>query len=340
MTTRPTTIAGVGLALRPPRAEDADALGQLVGDVDRSHDVVAGWVRRWERDGFGSWVVAVEDEPVGFVGVRPREDDIALTVRSTPAVAADGRARAALRLAVADAIEWLPDVPLRLRVAEDDPTTRAVAESSGLVHVPEDDHEARGTRWQVLESPYVRTFTTLPPRARRSLVDLWVRVNDAGGAVGFVAGAPREDVEAEVERREDGLASGHLRGVGLMTPAGDLVGAAFLRTPTTPLQAHIRSVESVMVDPQRRGASLGRHLMAGVHRAARDEGVEILTLDYRDGVGLGQFYAKVGYTEVGRQPGVIRVAPGDDRDSVLLWRRLAETPAPDQTGAPEEPERR
>lgn len=322
MSTRPTTIAGVGLALRPPRVEDTDALGQLVGDVDRAGEVVQGWVQRWERDGFGSWVVEVEDEPVGFVGVRPREDDIALTVRSTPAAAADGRARAALRLAVADAVEWLPDVPLRLRVAEDDPTTRAVAESCGLVHVPEEDHEARGASWQVLESPYVRTFTSLPSAARRSLLDLWVRVNDSGGAVGFLPGAPRGEVEAEIARREEGLADGSARGIALMTPGGDLVGAAFLRASVSRLQAHVRSVEALMIDPQRRGTSLGRHLMAGVHRAARDEGVEILTLDYRDGIGLGHFYAKVGYTEVGRVPGLIRVAPGDDRDGVTMVRAL------------------
>ncbi|GAA3617509.1 hypothetical protein GCM10022199_22340 [Marihabitans asiaticum] len=62
--------------------------------------------------------------------------------------------------------------------------------------------------------------------------------------------------------------------------------------------------------------------MAVLHRAAREQGVELLTLDYRDGDGLGDFYGQLGYREVGRVPGLIRVAEGDDRDSVTLVRRL------------------
>jgi hypothetical protein len=31
----------------------------------------------------------------------------------------------------------------------------------------------------------------------------------------------------------------------------------------------------------------------------------------------------LGYREVGRLPGALRVAPGDDRDEVLMWLPLA-----------------
>lgn len=319
----PTTVPGTGFTLRRPSPEDAPALGELVGDPERAGGVVDGWVTSWDADGYGTWVVEGDGgELLGFVGLRPRTDDITVTVRTSAAAAQDGRARAALRRAVAHGIEWYPDIPMRMRVPAKDASTRAVAESSGLVHVPEEDHEARGTTWRVLESPYVRVFETFPGKARERVVDLWDRVNEAGGAVGFVPDATRADVEEEMERRSLALEAGALKGVALMSPTGDLLGIGFLRKPTTTLMAHVRNVEGVMVEPEQRGLSLGRHLMAGIHRAAREDGVEILTLDYRDGLGIGDFYSSLGYTEVGRFPGLIRVAEGDDRDSVSMTRRI------------------
>ena len=34
--------------------------------------------------------------------------------------------------------------------------------------------------------------------------------------------------------------------------------------------------------------------------------------------GRGRFYGRCGYKEVGRVPGAIRVAPGDDRDDIYM----------------------
>ncbi|GAA3617518.1 hypothetical protein GCM10022199_22350 [Marihabitans asiaticum] len=159
----PTSIAGDGFIVRQPAESDAEALGELVGDPEHAAEVVASWVGHWEVDGYGSWVVEGADGALlGFVGVRPREEDIALTIRSSAAAAADGRAAAVLQLVVAHSLEWLPDAPLRLRVGADDPATQALAESAGLVHVEQQDHEAKGRRWHVLESPYPRSFSRLP----------------------------------------------------------------------------------------------------------------------------------------------------------------------------------
>ncbi len=81
-----------------------------------------------------------------------------------------------------------------------------------------------------------------------------------------------------------------------------------------------------MTDPARRGRNLGRLLLAAMHRTAREEGVEVARLDVRSGLGLVGFYERSGYVEVGRVPGAIRVAPGDDRDTVLMARRLDDRP--------------
>ncbi len=52
-------------------------------------------------------------------------------------------------------------------------------------------------------------------------------------------------------------------------------------------------------------------------------GVEAIRLTCRGGLGLERFYASCGYKEVGRIPDAIRVAPGDDRDDVIMLLPLA-----------------
>ena len=73
--------------------------------------------------------------------------------------------------------------------------------------------------------------------------------------------------------------------------------------------------------------------MAGMHRIAREDGVELLQLGVRSGSGASGFYARCGYTEVGRIPGAIRVAPGDDRDDVTMARRVDGRPLVPHGGA-------
>jgi hypothetical protein len=38
----------------------------------------------------------------------------------------------------------------------------------------------------------------------------------------------------------------------------------------------------------------------------------------RGGVGLEDFYGRLGWKEIGRWPGALRLAPGDDRDEILM----------------------
>jgi GNAT superfamily N-acetyltransferase len=81
---------------------------------------------------------------------------------------------------------------------------------------------------------------------------------------------------------------------------------------------------TVMVHPGRQGEGNGRALMDALADAARGlDGVEGVKLTCRGGLGLERFYASCGYKEVGRVPGAIRVAPGDDRDDVTMWLPLA-----------------
>jgi hypothetical protein len=51
-------------------------------------------------------------------------------------------------------------------------------------------------------------------------------------------------------------------------------------------------------------------------------GLDGLQVTVRDGHGLDRFYRGLGYREVGRIPGALRVAPGDDRDELFMWLEL------------------
>ena len=185
------------------------------------------------------------------------------------------------------------------------------------------------------DHPHVRIERgTLPSGLREAVLDLWCAVNDAGGAVGFLPGAPRADVAAALSRHEAQMAAGYATAVLLLEDAADVepgeaseragrvVGLGFWGRGPNPLLDHTRTGHRIMTDPARRGAGLGRLLMDAMHDAARAEGVELVIVQARGGHGTERFYERCGYVETGRIPGVIRVAPGDDRDEITLARRL------------------
>lgn len=52
--------------------------------------------------------------------------------------------------------------------------------------------------------------------------------------------------------------------------------------------------------------------------AGGELGLEQLRLAARGGEGLEDFYGRLGWREVGRWPGALRLAPHDTRDEVLM----------------------
>jgi GNAT superfamily N-acetyltransferase len=122
------------------------------------------------------------------------------------------------------------------------------------------------------------------------------------------------------------MTDGNTTGVLLRGPDQRVVGAGFWVADRNPLLGHTRTAYRIMTHPDLRGRNLGRLLMAAMHRVARELNVEVAVLDVRSGLGTTRFYEGCGYVEVGRVPGVIRVSPGDDRDSVLMARRLDDHP--------------
>jgi GNAT superfamily N-acetyltransferase len=167
----------------------------------------------------------------------------------------------------------------------------------------------------------VRAVPAVDEALRRELLSCWTDVTNAGGAVGFVPPVTEDDVVPLLDKLLDGVHSGR-DVLALLTVDGETAGFASVVGSLSPLRLHWGTVLRVQVHPSRQGRGLGKVLMDGVHDIARARGWEFLHLAARGGTGVDGFYRGLGYTEVGRMPGAIRVAPGDDRDEIIMACRL------------------
>ncbi|MEU9731676.1 GNAT family N-acetyltransferase [Streptomyces sp. NPDC048002] len=162
----------------------------------------------------------------------------------------------------------------------------------------------------------------MPPALREDLVRCWVAVTDAGGAViPHGVGLPPVDPQAVAtafDRIVEALDPQRSR-VLVATVDGSPAGWLLLRRDPHPLVAHCGVVNHLQTAVRFRGLGIGAALMRLVPAVAREEmGLERLGLSARSGLGLEDFYRRLGWVEVGRWPGALRIAPGDDRDEILM----------------------
>jgi len=158
---------------------------------------------------------------------------------------------------------------------------------------------------------------------RARIVALWVEVTNAGGAVGFVAPVSAEEVRPVAETAFDGVAAGIDRMV-LGLDGDEVVALLFVVDNRFGLKDHWRVLKRVMVTPRGQKRGLGAALMREAEALGRKAGLAALQVTVRGGMGTEDFYAKLGYREVGRLPGALRIGPGDDRDDILMWLDLSE----------------
>jgi predicted N-acetyltransferase YhbS len=157
---------------------------------------------------------------------------------------------------------------------------------------------------------------------RARIVALWVEVTNAGGAVGFVAPVRAEDVRPVAERAFDGVAAGIDRMI-LGVDGDEVVALLFVVDNRFGLKDHWRVLKRVMVTPRGQKRGLGAALMREAEALGRKSGLAALQVTVRGGMGTENFYARLGYREVGRLPGALRVGPGDDRDEIQMWLDLS-----------------
>jgi len=158
----------------------------------------------------------------------------------------------------------------------------------------------------------------LTPSLRNQVVRLWTEVTNAGGAVGFVAPVTEAEVRPVAEAAFVGVEQGPDRLLVGMD-GQTLAAVVFLVDNRFALKAHWRVLKRVMVLPGSQGRGYGSALLREAAEVARAMGLDALQVTLRDGHGLEGFYAKAGYRVIGRVPGALRVAPGDDRDEVFMW---------------------
>lgn len=344
----PSTIETARLTLSPPVEAERDAWVALHRDprtythaphAMASADAEASasfdsYLAHWERHGFGFWTARdrASGEIVGVCGLRRVVGDEKagtdfhnLYYRLAHEHLGQGLGKEMARASVAHAVESLPDVPVWALVKEHNSASVATAIAAGMermgARVLEDDlpDEPPST---IFRAPRVERRSELDGATRAELLDLWVRVTEAGGAVGFLPGDGRERHDEALAAHEVDMANGSTVAVLLRGVSDSVVAAGFWHRGPNPLLGHTRTAYRVMANPDRRGQNLGRLLMAGMHRVARADGVEVAVLGVRGGTGTERFYEQCGYAVTGRTPGMIRVAPGDDRDDITMARRL------------------
>jgi GNAT superfamily N-acetyltransferase len=161
--------------------------------------------------------------------------------------------------------------------------------------------------------------TGVTPALRRQLINCWIDVTNDGGAAGFPF--PPVD-EHQVAPVMDTLVSSldpHRTRLLLAMRDNTLAGWVVLRRDSNPLVAHWGSVKHLQTHPAHRGQGHGAALIRELRRVARDEmGLEQLHLAVRGDMGLEDFYARLGWREVGRWPNALRFGPDDTRDEVLM----------------------
>ncbi|MFJ5679118.1 GNAT family N-acetyltransferase [Streptomyces sp. NPDC093097] len=105
----------------------------------------------------------------------------------------------------------------------------------------------------------------------------------------------------------------------LATVGDELAEWLLVRRDMHALIARWGEVNHLQTPPRFRGRGIGTAQTRRVHEPARDEmGLEQLHLAARAGMRLEGFYRRLGWREVGRRPGALRVAPEDDRDDILM----------------------
>jgi GNAT superfamily N-acetyltransferase len=156
------------------------------------------------------------------------------------------------------------------------------------------------------------------------LIALWVDVSNAGGAVGFVPPVSEADVRP-IADEAFAKAAGDWSHLLVAFERERVVGFCFLEYRPGPLFRHWATIKRLQIHPSLHRHGYGRAFLRSVEEIASQRlGLEQIHLTVRGGTGTEAFYIGAGYAEVARIPGLIRVAPGDDRDEIYLIKRLTD----------------
>ncbi|TDT31074.1 GNAT family N-acetyltransferase [Naumannella halotolerans] len=136
------------LRLNRPRVDDIAALHAIYSDpavwthlpsmrftaVEQTQMTVVDWIRGWEDNGLGPWMVRTLDDPqlLGHCGCTNKTAFWNLGYRFAPAAQGYGYASEVARLAIERAHQLRPDLPVIAYLVEHNVASARVAERVGL----------------------------------------------------------------------------------------------------------------------------------------------------------------------------------------------------------------
>ncbi len=156
----------------------------------------------------------------------------------------------------------------------------------------------------------------------RALAALLADAVASGAAVSFLAPFESEDAEAWWRAT---LANAPTRAVFLVArdPAGTVVGTVQLQPAWAPNQSRRAELVKLLVDRRCRRMGLGERLMRAAEAAAREAGLDLLTLDAKRGGPAERLYRRLGWRYVGAIP---RFALDPDgvtpHDAVIFFKEM------------------
>jgi ribosomal protein S18 acetylase RimI-like enzyme len=146
---------------------------------------------------------------------------------------------------------------------------------------------------------------------RDGMVDLVQSVAGTGGAVGWLDVPTPAEVDAWLASVSDSR-------MAVATDGTRVLASGLWRRGDTAVLRHTGRIWKVMAHPQVRRQGAGRAVMQLLVDDAREQGIEVLTLDCRgNNHGAQRMYAALGFRVTGRLPDVLAI--GDERfDQVLM----------------------
>jgi len=159
---------------------------------------------------------------------------------------------------------------------------------------------------------WLTTAEMIDRRTSEELSVCWREVANAGGAVGFPFPPVEEDqVRSASASMIKSLDPHHSRLLVAFTN-DNLSGWLLLRASNNPLTQHWGEISRVQTSLRHRGAGIERLLMEEAARCAREDmSLTQLHLVPRGGLGLEDYYSRLGWREVGRWPDALKFSETD-----------------------------
>lgn len=138
------------------------------------------------------------------------------------------------------------------------------------------------------------------------LIDLWTRVVNSGGTVGFVSPVTVADVEPVAQRAFSRTAA-RLIDLAVAFEGARPVGMGFLEPGEPPLETHIGTVRRLMRDPDLAGMGIGATVLAALEKSAQRRRMGRVIVQVRAGRAKEAWYVSQGYVMDATLPDRARV---------------------------------